>query len=451
MDAADAQDGPDTPGSTSSSGAVRLAPPSTRGVVRVVAILAVCGVALWLMWRVRGVIRLGAIALFLALALNPLVDAIGRRLRLPRLLLILMVYVLMLGAVVVIGAVVIPSMVKEVNEISHHANQYARDLRANSTFRHYDNRYHITRKLADDLRRLPQLLGQAAGPLRDVTVQAFSTLGQLVVVLSIAFLLILHGRTYVNLGLRLAGSREERYRNLVRDINRAVAGYVLGNVAISVLSTVATWIVLTILGVPYALSLGVVIGFFDLIPMVGATLGAVVVGLATATVDFPIATIVWVVFIVVWQRFEDYVVQPVVYRRVLQVNPLVTIFAVLVGASLLGLLGALLAIPTAAAIQIILRDWWSSRNPVTGGAGGPGLDPPHRTAAAAAAGAATAGGSGRWPTEPAGRRRRHRGRRRGRRERRPHEHAGCAARIRRGSRPSGTSVSECAARAPTLR
>ena len=87
-------------------------------------------------------------------------------------------------------------------------------------------------------------------------------------------------------------------------------------------------------------------GIFDLIPLVGATLGAIVVALATVTVSFPLATIVWVAFIIVWQRFEDYVVQPLVYRRALHVNPLVTILAVLAGAELLGVLGALIAIPT---------------------------------------------------------------------------------------------------------
>jgi predicted PurR-regulated permease PerM len=119
--------------------------------------------------------------------------------------------------------------------------------------------------------------------------------------------------------------------------------------------------VLSILGVPYALSLGFVVGFFDLIPLVGATLGAIFVGIATLTADFPTATIVWVAFIIVWQRFEDYVVQPLVYGRTLKVNPIVTIVSVLAGASLLGILGALLAIPTAAAIQILLREWWTNR------------------------------------------------------------------------------------------
>jgi len=135
----------------------------------------------------------------------------------------------------------------------------------------------------------------------------------------------------------------------------------LGNIAISVLATLATWLVLAILGVPYALSLAIVVGFFDLIPLVGATIGAIAVALATLTVDFPTATIVWVAFVIVYQRFENYLVQPLVYGRAVDVNPLVTILGVLAGASLLGVLGALLAIPVAAAVQIILRDWWANR------------------------------------------------------------------------------------------
>jgi predicted PurR-regulated permease PerM len=340
---------------------VRLAPPSFGGVVRLVAIVVVCGIALYLAWRVRGVIRLVGISLFLALALMPVVDALDKRIRVPRALLILAVYVLLLASVAVIGYVVVPSLVKEVGQLSHDAPRYAADLRRNSTFRHYDNRYHISATLVRDARRLPQLLGHLVGPLKDVTVQAFSFIGQLFTVLAITFLLVLHGRQYVNLGLSLTGDRAARYRRTIIDVNKAVAQYVLGNITISVLATIATWAVLSILGVPYALALGFVVGFFDLLPLVGATLGAIVVALATLTVDFPTATIVWIAFIIVWQRFEDYVIQPLVYGRSLRVNPIVTIVSVLCGAALLGILGALLAIPVAAAIQIVLRDWWANR------------------------------------------------------------------------------------------
>lgn len=277
-------------------------------------------------------------------------------------MIILLGYVVLIAAIVLIGAVVVPSIVKEVGQLSKDAPRYAHDLRANSTFRHYDNRYHISAKLVNDARHLPQALGHLAGPLKQVTVTAFGFIGQLVTVLALTFLLVLHGRSYVTIGLSLTGAREERYRRLILEINQAVAKYVLGNVLISVLATLATWIVLSILGVPYAVSLAFVIGFFDLIPLVGATLGAIVVAVATLTVSFPLATIVWIAFIIIWQRFEDYVVQPLVYGRALHVNPIVTIVAELAGAALLGILGALIAIPTAAAIQIVLSDWWSNRH-----------------------------------------------------------------------------------------
>ena len=340
---------------------VRLAAPSFGGVVRFVMIVVACGIALYLVWRIRGVVRLVGISLFLALALIPVVDALDTRIRIPRAALILTVYLVLIVAVAVIGYVVVPSLVKEVGQIAHDAPRYAADLRHNATFRRYDNRYHISATLVRDAHRLPQLLGHLAGPLKDVTVQAVSFIGQLLTVLAITFLLILHGREYVNLALSLTGDRSERYRRVIIEVNRAVAQYVLGNITISVLATIATWIVLSVLGVPYALALAFVVGFFDLLPLVGATLGAIVVAVATVTVDFPTATIVWIAFIIAWQRFEDYVVQPLVYGRSLKVNPIVTIVSVLAGAALLGILGALLAIPIAAAIQIVLREWWSNR------------------------------------------------------------------------------------------
>src|SRR4051794_18911388 len=340
---------------------VRLAAPSFRGLVRTVLILAVCGVMLYLTWRVRGVLRLAAISLFLALALMPVVDAVCAKVRAPRALVIVTVYVVLIAVVAVVSYVVVPSLVREVQQLSHDAPTYASELRHNSAVRHYDDRHHVSATLVHDAQRLPQLLTKAAGPLKDVTAEAVTFIGELTTVLALTFLLLLHGRRYVNLALALTGEREPRSRNLIVGIKGAVAGYMLGNIVISVLATVATWVVLSILGVPYALALGLVVGFFDLIPLVGATLGAILVALATLTVDFPTATIVWVAFIIVWQRIEDYVVQPFVYGRALRVNPIVTIVSVLIGATLLGILGALLAIPTAAAIQIVLQDWWNNR------------------------------------------------------------------------------------------
>jgi predicted PurR-regulated permease PerM len=347
---------------------VRLATPSPRGVVRLVAIIVACAFALYLFWSVRSVVRLVAIALFLALTLNPLVDSLDTRIKVPRAAIIVVIYLALIAFVVAIGVALVPSLVRQVHELSSNAPTYVHDLRQNASFRHYDDRYHITAALTRQAHELPSKLQHATGSLQTATVRVFAVAGSFLTVMTIAFLLMLRGRDYVGMALRLAGKREERYRKLIVQINQAVASYMLGNVAISVLCTASSWIVLAILGVPYALSLAIVMGFFDLIPLVGATLGAVLVGIATATVDFPTATIVWVIFNIVYQRIENDMIQPAVYGRALNVNPLVTIISVLVGAQLLGILGALLAIPIAAAIQILLRDWWSSHSTGVSGA-----------------------------------------------------------------------------------
>jgi predicted PurR-regulated permease PerM len=249
---------------------VRLAAPSMKAVLRIVAIVVACAIGLYLAWRLRDVLRLVVISVFVALALLPIVDAFDSRVRVPRAAIILALYLALAAGVVVVGVVVVPSMVKQVQQLSRDAPRYTQDLRGNATFRRYDDRYHIAAKLQADARDLPSQLSRATGPLQDITVKAFGVIGQFVTVLSVAFLLMLNGRRYVGMALRLTGSREARYRSLIVDVNQAVARYMLGNVAISLLATVATWLVLTILGVPYALSLGIVVGFFDLIPLVGA-------------------------------------------------------------------------------------------------------------------------------------------------------------------------------------
>jgi predicted PurR-regulated permease PerM len=179
---------------------VRLAVPSLKGVVRFILIVVLRAVAVYLLWRIRGVVRLVAISLFLSLALLPVVDWVCGRVRVPRGAVILVVYVLLIGAVALIGYVVVPSLVKEVQGLSRNAPVYAADLRHNATFRHYDNRYHITAKLVRDAGRLPEILARLAGPLKQVTVQAFSAIAGLITVLALTFLLILHGREYAEGG-----------------------------------------------------------------------------------------------------------------------------------------------------------------------------------------------------------------------------------------------------------
>jgi predicted PurR-regulated permease PerM len=117
-----------------------------------------------------------------------------------------------------------------------------------------------------------------------------------------------------------------------------------------------------ILGIPFAVPLAVLVAFFDLIPLVGSTIAGAVIAIVASIVGFPGKLIAWVIFLVVYQQVENNVIQPVVYRRTVAIHPLLVIVAVLIGGSLLGILGALLAIPIAATVQILVKEWWQFRN-----------------------------------------------------------------------------------------
>jgi predicted PurR-regulated permease PerM len=239
---------------------------------------------------------------------------------------------------------------------------YVDDLRQNKTIRDYDSKYHITDKLRTGAKQLPSKLGDAVGALQAVTVGVFSALVQLITVLVMTFFMLLDGKRMLDWAFRELGpARGPRYRRIADDVYRSVGGYVVGNLLISLIAGLTTWIVLQVLGVPFAVPLAVLMAFLDLIPLVGATIAGVLIGVVAAIHNFPGDLIVWTVWLIVYQQIENNAVQPTVYRRTVQLHPLLVIVAVLIGASLLGVLGALVAIPIAGAIQIFARDWWALR------------------------------------------------------------------------------------------
>jgi predicted PurR-regulated permease PerM len=151
-------------------------------------------------------------------------------------------------------------------------------------------------------------------------------------------------------------------RNALDRMGKAVGAYVGGVLAQATLAAVLAYIVLAILGVPFAAALAIIIFFADLVPLVGATIGALLVGIVTLFGDFPTATIVWVIYSIVYQQVENTLIQPQIQRRAVDVHPFVVLVAVLFGSTLLGVLGALVAIPVAASLQIAIREWWTYRH-----------------------------------------------------------------------------------------
>jgi predicted PurR-regulated permease PerM len=337
--------------------------PSTRTIVRVFLTVVLVAAVLYFLYLIRSVVGEVAIAVFLSVALGPAVDFFVRH-RVPRIMAILLTYLCMAGAIVGVGLLVVPPVVNQVNSLADKLPTYIDDIRNNETLRKYDQRYHITKKLEDQASQLPSKLGDAAGALQSVTVGVFSALVKLITVLTMTFFLLLDGgRLFRWLVGTLRPEREERIRRVAFDVYDAVSGYVAGNLMISLLAGLVTYFTLLILGVPFAVPLAILMAFLDLIPLVGATIGALAIGIVTLFNDFPTSTIVWAIVSVVYQQIENNVVQPVVYRKTVDVHPLLVIVAILIGASLVGVLGALVAIPVAAAVQIVVRDAWRQREP----------------------------------------------------------------------------------------
>jgi predicted PurR-regulated permease PerM len=146
----------------------------------------------------------------------------------------------------------------------------------------------------------------------------------------------------------------------------AIHGYVSGNLLISLVAGTAAYIALIVLGVPYAGALALVVAVFDLLPMVGAFIGAGSAILVALTVD-PMKAVILAVYFLIYQQIENNILQPVVYGRSVRLHPLFVFLAVLAGGDLLGIIGALLAIPVAEIIRLLIAEWLAGRAQETGG------------------------------------------------------------------------------------
>src|SRR5690242_6807623 len=154
---------------------------------------------------------------------------------------------------------------------------------------------------------------------------------------------------------------QDRWRRVGQDIYLTVGGYITGNLLISLIAGASITIVLLIMGVPYAVALGLLVAVLDLIPLAGATVAGIVVAVVAFLHSIP-AGIVAVVFFVIYQQVENHVLQPVIYGRTVQLSPLAVLVSILIGAELAGILGALAAIPVAGSIQVLILDWRKHRH-----------------------------------------------------------------------------------------
>ena len=339
---------------------------TTRQIARIFFTLAGLSALLYLLVQVRSTLLLLGIAIFLAVALGPAVDFFARG-RLPRAAAILIVYVLIFLVFGGVLSLIVPPVVNGATDLSQDLPSYVTDLRDSKTIRDFDNKYDITSKLREEAQKLPDRLGDAAGALQGIAVGVANAAFQLLTILTMTFFLLLNGRRMVSfLITRFGRHREERLHDVAERIYKSTSGYVAGALTITSINGILTFIVLTLLGVPFAVPLAVMMAFFGLIPLVGATIGGVLILIVTLFTDFPSATIIYGIFLLVYQQVENNVLQPFIFKKTVNVPPLTVIVAILAGSSVLGVVGALVAIPIAAALQIVLKEYFAGQTTVSG-------------------------------------------------------------------------------------
>jgi predicted PurR-regulated permease PerM len=338
--------------------------PSVRAILRVVVTVVASALALYLVYLVREPLGWLLIALFVAVAASGPVNLLSRRL--PRGAAIAIVYVGIILAPFAIGAILIPPAVEQGVRLAKNLPSYVDDLNEafdeNEQLRELNDKYDITQKLDDAANDLVSDLGNAAGLIADIGASLVSSIFALVTILVMSMFMVSRGKAWRDAFLSFRPPHQaDRIRRATDRIATAVGSYVGGALAQAAIAGLAAFLMLVILGIPSPLPLAVIVALLDLIPLVGATIGAVIVGVFTLFGDFPTDTIIWAVFAIAYQQFENYVVQPRIQSRAVKLDPFIVVIAALFGGTLLGIVGALLAIPSAAALQIAMREYWEYR------------------------------------------------------------------------------------------
>lgn len=329
-----------------------------RTVALVVAVVLAFALALEIVIIARQVIVWIFISALLTLAINPLVERVQRLGIRRRGLAVMIAYLAVLAVIAGLAATFLPILVDQIQSLVNKIPQYVEDLtNKKGPLGFLERDYHIVERVKEAVK------DKGAGDVLGVSNIALSAvrgvISAVVAVVTIVFMtlfMLLEGPAWIERFLSLLSPKaEKRWRTIGHDFYHTVGGYVAGNLAISLIAGTLSAIVLAILGVPYSVALGLVVALLDLIPLAGATIAAVIVTTIAFFSGLWIGVIV-LVFFVVYQQIENQLLQPLIYGKTVQLSPLAVLIAVLVGAKLGGVVGALAAIPVAGGIQIVLRD-----------------------------------------------------------------------------------------------
>ena len=356
---------------------------TARSIARTVLIVVAVLLTMYVIYLLRGPISWLVIAAFIAVAAAGPVNLLQRYMK--RGYAIAVVYLIIIMIPIGLSALLVPPLVGEVEDLADNAPEYVQDVEdyvnKNETLQNLNDDYDITTKLQEEAEKLPERIPDAAGTLSDIGVGFVNSIFAAVTILILSVFMVAGGPRWVSSFVEAQRPEHaERIERTLRRIANAVGNYVGGALLQATIAGLMAFIVLTILGAPFAGPLALLVFFFDLIPVVGATIAAFLVAIVMIFVNFPVALIIWVVFAIAYQQFENYVIQPQIQKRATEIEPFVVLVAVLFGSTLFGVMGAILAIPAAAAILITFNEWRAYMDESKQPANKPGDEPKPKTA-----------------------------------------------------------------------
>lgn len=330
--------------------------PSTATVVRIVVTTVAVLAMFYAIYQVRSVLILAIVALFLAVGLDPAVRMLERKgvKRGQAVALIFAATLVFIGGFI---AAVVPPLISQVTHFAANLPHYVQDLANNNPrIARFVSQNDISQKLQDATSHVPSIIGGSLGKVVGIAGSVASAFFNMLTVLVLTIYFLLSLAKIRDGTLRLVPKSErERVAALVDPILEKVGAYVAGNIATSLIAGVVSFVFLLSAHIPYPVALALWVAIADLIPLVGATLGAVP-SIIVAFFASPWQGIATVVFFIIYQQVENYYVSPKVMTKAVDVSPAAVLLAALIGAGLLGFVGALMAIPAAAALKIITHE-----------------------------------------------------------------------------------------------
>jgi predicted PurR-regulated permease PerM len=329
--------------------------------IRTILLVGVAVALAWALASIGDVLLLIFVSIFSIAVLSPVADAMERRLHWSR---GTCSTVLVLGIVVLVAVallILIQPVINSVRDFNDNLPKLVDEARHTDLGAFINGGSDSLDTLKSHTGDISNGVERVSGGLVDVGVSAF---GAVTLVFSVTFLtlfgLIEEPRARAAVGGLMYRDKRERYEKVSNRIIQTTSRYMLGNLAISVICATVYGVTAVILGLPYALALALIAGILDIIPNIGSLLAGIIIGIVALSVSLG-ALIVFVIVILVYQQVENYILQPTIIGKVTHVSGFTVIVSVLVFGSLFGIIGAIIGVPTAAAIEIVVDEATAAR------------------------------------------------------------------------------------------